>query len=128
MKDKERELSEALLNLAKGYTIEEVVEEYAEVDGEMRLTKRKETRRDIPPDIKAVQMLLDSGTDVSGLTDEQLEEEKARLLALLEKEKKRKKGEKVSLKKKEKKYEGRKTNGDGSASCGGEGRGEKEIG
>ena len=99
MKDKERELSEALLNLAKGYTIEEVVEEYAEVDGEMRLTKRKETRRDIPPDIKAVQMLLDSGTDVSGLTDEQLEEEKARLLALLEKEKKEKKGRKSKPKK-----------------------------
>ena len=99
MKDKEKELSEALLNLAKGYTIEEVVEEYAEVDGEMRLTKRKETRRDIPPDIKAVQMLLDSGTDVSGLTDEQLEEEKARLLALLENEKKEKKGRKSKPKK-----------------------------
>ena len=100
MKDKETELSEALLSLAKGYTIEEVVEEYAEVDGEMRLTKRKETRRDIPPDLKAVQMLLESsGADVSGLTDEQLEEEKARLLALLEKEKKEKKGRKSKPKK-----------------------------
>ena len=101
VKDNDRQLNEALMSLAKGYTIEEVVEEYAEVDGQMRLTKRKETRRDIPPDIKAVQMLLEGGTDESGLTDEQLEAEKERLLALLKKEKKgqrrkpKKEGEKV---------------------------------
>ena len=99
MKDKDSQLSKALMSLAKGYTIEEVVEEYAEVDGQMRLTKRKETRRDIPPDIKAVQMLLEGGEDISGLTDEQLEEEKARLLALLQEEKKDKKGQKGKPKK-----------------------------
>ena len=31
---------------------------FAEVDGELRLTRRRETRKDIPPDLKAVQMLL----------------------------------------------------------------------
>ncbi|MBR2903666.1 MAG: hypothetical protein IKC37_03370 [Clostridia bacterium] len=100
MKGKEAQLSELLLKLAKGCRVQEVVEEYAEVDGQMRLTKRKETRKDIPPDLKAVQMLMGSGAeDESGWSDEQLEEEKARLLAVLQ-EKTEKKG-KVKKEKKD---------------------------
>ena len=86
MKGKEEQLNELLMRVAKGCRVEEVTEEYAEVDGQMRLTKRKEIRRDIPPDLKAVQMLLSSGTaDVGQMSDAQLEEEKARLLELLQK-------------------------------------------
>ncbi|MBQ8427774.1 MAG: hypothetical protein IJX18_00805 [Clostridia bacterium] len=87
MKGKEEQLNDLLMRVATGCRVEEVTEEYAEVDGQMRLTKRKEIRRDIPPDLKAVQMLLSSGgTDVGQMSDAQLEEEKARLLGLLQKQ------------------------------------------
>ena len=79
-------LDEALLKVATGYSVEEVTEEYAEVDGEMKLLKRKETKKDIPPDLKAVQILLaDENQEISKMTDEELEKERDRLLAELEK-------------------------------------------
>ena len=78
-------LDEALLKVAVGYSVEEVTEEYAEVDGEMKLMKRKETKKDIPPDLKAVQMLLaDSEIDFSKMSDEDLMKERDRLLLELE--------------------------------------------
>ena len=78
-------LDEALLKVAVGYSVEEVTEEYAEVDGEMKLMKRKETKKDIPPDLKAVQMLLaDSEIDFSKMSDEDLIKERDRLLLELE--------------------------------------------
>ena len=78
-------LDEALLKVAVGYSVEEVTEEYAEVDGEMKLMKRKETKKDIPPDLKAVQLLLaDTDTDFSKMSDQDLERERDRLLAELE--------------------------------------------
>jgi hypothetical protein len=59
----------------------EVTEEYAEVDGELRLLKRKKTKKDIPPDLKAVQLLLESHEerDISLLSDEELEKEKQKI-------------------------------------------------
>lgn len=79
-------LDEALLKVATGYSVEEVTEEYAEVDGEMKLLKRKETKKDIPPDLKAVQILLaDGNADISKMSDEELKKERERLLAELEK-------------------------------------------
>lgn len=59
----------------------EVTEEYAEVDGELRLLKRKKTKKDIPPDLKAVQLLLESREerDISLLSDEELEKEKQKI-------------------------------------------------
>lgn len=50
------------------------------MDGELKLVKRKITKRDIPPDIKAVKLLLDGKEE---LTDEELEEEKQKLLSML---------------------------------------------
>lgn len=84
--EKEEKLGEALLKVALGYQVAEVTEEFAEVDGELKLTKRKRTKKDVPPDLKAVQMLLErgSGKGVEGLSDEELEAEKARLLSLLQ--------------------------------------------
>lgn len=63
----------------------EVTEEYAEVDGEFKLLKRKKTKKDIPPDLKAVQLLLESREemDISLLSDEELEGEKQKILKLL---------------------------------------------
>lgn len=64
----------------------EVIEEYAEVDGELRLLKRKKTKKDVPPDLKAVQLILEKhGNEemVSALSDDELEKEKLKLLKLL---------------------------------------------
>ena len=52
----------------------------ADESGELRLVKKKVTKREIPPDIKAVKMLLD---DAGEPTDDDLEAEKARLIRML---------------------------------------------
>jgi hypothetical protein len=84
----------ALIKKALGYDATEVVEEYVSDDlGEVKLTKKKVTKKNVPPDLTALKMLIDqTETAVSEMTDEQLEEEKQKLLQLLgelnEKEKK----------------------------------------
>ena len=85
---KEEKIGKALLKVALGYQVAEVTEEYAEVDGEWKLMKRKKTKKDVPPDLKAVQLLMGSEEtrDFSGLSDEELETEKKRLLEELKKE------------------------------------------
>ncbi len=80
----EEKLEDALLKVALGYQLAEVTEEYAEVNGELKLTKRKKTKKDVPPDLKAVQLLLGNGEELATLTDEELEGEKERLLASLQ--------------------------------------------
>lgn len=87
---KEEKLGDALLKVALGYQIAEVTEEYAEVNGELKLTKRKKTKKDVPPDLKAVQMLLavEGGEEYGGWSDEELAKEKERLLGLLQEEQK----------------------------------------
>ena len=87
-KKKEEKIGDALMKVALGYQIAEVTEEYAEVDGELKLTKRKKTKKDVPPDLKAVQLLLSANesADFGGWTDEQLQAEKQRLLAQLQQE------------------------------------------
>lgn len=52
----------------------------ADESGELRLVKKKVTKREIPPDIRAVKMLLD---DAGEPTDDDLEAEKARLIKML---------------------------------------------
>ena len=47
----------------------------------MKLVKKKVTKREIPPDIKAVKLLMEEHGE---LTDEELEEEKQRLMNLLD--------------------------------------------
>ena len=86
--DREEKLGNALLKVALGYQIAEVTEEYAEVNGELKLTKRKKTKKDVPPDLKAVQLLLanDGVSEYGDWTEEQLNEEKSRLLAMLQAE------------------------------------------
>lgn len=72
------------MRCAVGFDTSEVVEEYTMADGELKLVKRKVTRRDVPPDIKAVKMLLDGEADIGGMSDEELEERRKKLLAMLE--------------------------------------------
>ena len=73
---------DAVLKVALGFRVEEVTEEYDARDGELKLVKRRETHKDIPPDLKAAKLLLE-GTDFSALSDEELEEERAKLIRTL---------------------------------------------
>ncbi len=75
-------LKDAVLKVALGFSLEEVTEEYGVEDGELKLVKRKETRKDVPPDLKAMKLLLER-QDYSALSDEELEAEKERLLEQL---------------------------------------------
>ena len=96
MESKEDKIGEALMKVALGYQIAEVTEEYAEVDGQLKLTKRKKTKKDVPPDLKAVQMLLaENGGEYGSMSDEELEAERIRLLGVLQEEKTPKKPVKI---------------------------------
>ena len=78
----EQEIKEAIIKVALGYSLEEVTEEYGVEDGELKLVKRKETKKDVPPDLKAVKLLMED-RDYSVLSDEELEQEKQKLLQKL---------------------------------------------
>ena len=104
-KGDERQITDALKKVAFGFSLEEITEEYSVEDGEIKLTKRRETHKDVPPDLKAVQMLLsvEGGEEYGGWSDEALQEEKERLLGLLQEsqikqEKKTKQGGRVATK------------------------------
>ena len=88
MQEKEQaKIGKALMKVALGFEVAEVTEEFAEVDGELKLTKRKKTKKEIPPDLRAVQLLLaESGAenDFSKMSDEELQREKLRLIKLLD--------------------------------------------
>ena len=79
-------VKKALIKCAVGFDTSEVVEEYT-VDGdELKLVKRKITKRDVPPDIKAVKMLLDGEAEVDGMSDAELEERRKKLIEMLKEE------------------------------------------
>ena len=73
-----------LFKCAPDHCSREVVEEFAVEDGELKLVRKKVTKREVPPDLKALKIILESGKEVS---DEELIEEKRRLLIMLENEK-----------------------------------------
>ncbi len=78
----EKNVRKALQKCAVGFVTGEVVEEFEMRDGELTLVKKKVTRRSVPPDIKAVKMFLESDP-LADLSDEQLKEEKERLIKML---------------------------------------------
>lgn len=82
-----QKLTKALLKKAMGYSVDEIVEEYAKNDDEkLILTKRKVTKKHIPPDIPAARALLElfwEGGEIEKISDEELEKEKQRLLEML---------------------------------------------
>lgn len=84
-----KKIKELLLKAAKGYEVAEVTTEYAEVNGVMQVTKRKEIKKEVPGDLKALQMLLETNSAGENsaivLSDEELEKEKQRLLKELKK-------------------------------------------
>lgn len=84
--DYKKLMEDVLLRKAKGYSFEEKTEEFAVVDGEMTLVKRKVSTKYVQPDVgalKALAELTDDIGDLSEMTDEQLKAEKLRLLKLL---------------------------------------------
>lgn len=88
MKDVMDSISKMLYKKALGYKVKENVDEFVLDEGENkpRLVKRKVTTKHVAPDISAAKTLLalKTGDDnVGALSDEQLEEEKSRLLKLL---------------------------------------------
>ena len=110
---KEEKINEALLKVALGFQVAEVTEEYAEVDGELKLTKRKKTKKDVPPDLKAVQLLLSGErTEYADWTDEELERERVRLVKELGKTKGTEEPKKKTRAKSRRKAVKKKTKGD----------------
>ena len=80
----EEDLKGALKKCAVGFGTSEVVEEFSVEDGELKLVKKKVTRRDVPPDIKAVKLLMEG--DTAELSDEEIEEEMKNLEKMLKEE------------------------------------------
>ena len=77
----------ALIKRAIGYDASETVEEYSSDGIEMTMVKKKITTKNVPPDISAAKLLLEylaqKSSDLSNLSDEQLQAEKTRLLQIL---------------------------------------------
>ncbi len=96
------DINSALLKKALGFDAKEIVEEYAsDDDGEIRLSKKKITIKSVPPDFAALKMLLELKTPLSEYTDDELEEEKQRLLEVICQNEKKKKEKTNCRKKKE---------------------------
>lgn len=81
------ELRQALIDKALGFTTQEVTEEYGYTGEEFVLQKRKTSTKSYPPDLTALQLLLEKGVENKNefekMTDEELEKEKQRLLSKL---------------------------------------------
>lgn len=86
-----KKLNKALIKRALGYTSKEITEEFSSDKGKMMLTKKKVTKKKVPPDITAVKVLLelysDSELDLTNMTDEELLLERDKLLEKLKDEK-----------------------------------------
>ena len=79
-----------MLNKALGYTTQEVVEEYGYTGEDFVLQKRKTSTKSYPPDLSALQILLEGGKEIDvieKMTDEELKQEKERLIKLLKEKK-----------------------------------------
>ena len=85
MEEMPNDLLCAVRKKAVGYTAEECVEEYGVSEGQLTLCKRKITVKEVPPDLSAVKMLmdLDEANPYENMSEEELENEKNRLLQLL---------------------------------------------
>lgn len=84
----EKKLRSALIKKALGYDATEVVEEYVSgEEGEIKLNKKKVTKKNVPPDLTALKMLMDEGEkDLKEMSDEELKIERSRLLGILAEE------------------------------------------
>ncbi|MBP5686916.1 MAG: hypothetical protein J6W87_03940 [Clostridia bacterium] len=75
------EYGDALKKKALGYNADEVVEEYASVDGKLELIKRKVTIKHVPPDLSALKMIIDEDVNnMCEMSEQELIEERGKLL------------------------------------------------
>ena len=84
-KKSKNEFEQVLFKKALGYDDTEVIEEYsAGEEGEIKLIKKKVTKKNVPPDLSALKMLLESqNPSVTQMTDEELLLEREKLLSEL---------------------------------------------
>ncbi len=84
-KKSKNEFEQVLIKKALGYDATEVIEEYsAGEEGEIKLIKKKVTKKNVPPDLSALKMLLESqNPSVTQMTDEELLLEREKLLSEL---------------------------------------------
>lgn len=77
----------AIKKLITGFCLKEVTKEYAlDANGKRILTKEKISKKVVPPNTDIVKMMYqknDKPNSFDGWTDEQLEQEKQRLLKML---------------------------------------------
>ena len=86
LNNQETDLSQVLLKKAMGYTIKETVDEFVVTDDEMKLAKRKVSLKYYPPDLSAIELVLKQNNqenEFANLTDQQLEQEKQKLIQKL---------------------------------------------
>jgi hypothetical protein len=89
-KSTNKKLKEALLNKALGYTTQEITEEYGISGDDFVLQKRKMSTKSYPPDLSALQILLDEEVEFNEFekkSDDELKKEKERIVNLIIKEK-----------------------------------------
>ena len=84
-KTNKKKIEDALIKKAVGYLAEEITEEYSEGEGETKLVKRKVVKKDVPPDMSAIKILLDGDKEktLAELSDQELEQEKQRIISAL---------------------------------------------
>ncbi len=79
----------AVKSCIKGITTKEIVTEYAidEESGKLKIVKQKISEKNLPPNIDLLKLMypyiIEDKIDYNKLTDEELEEEKQRLLKQL---------------------------------------------
>lgn len=88
MKKIDKDLEKALIKKALGFTQEEMVEEYSKVDDDVVLSKRKITKKDVPPDMSAIKFLYSvkdiSDKDIKSMSTKELELEREKYKKILE--------------------------------------------
>lgn len=88
--DENDKLTKTLLKKAMGYSVDEIVEEYVNDENELKLVKKKITKKHIPPDINAAKALLEKSNEmnlekIKSLSDEELQKLREKVLASIAK-------------------------------------------
>ena len=88
--DENDKLTKTLLKKAMGYSVDEIVEEYVNDENELKLVKKKITKKHIPPDINAAKALLEKSNEmnlekIKSLSDEELQKLREKVLSSIAK-------------------------------------------
>lgn len=88
--DENDKLTKTLLKKAMGYSVDEIVEEYVNDENELKLVKKKITKKHIPPDINAAKALLEKSNEmnlekIKSLSNEELQKLREKVLASIAK-------------------------------------------